>query len=484
MSAAPLNVEVNPKRNMISNIHHDSPPADEAPSDMAVTEDHPDQTVTKQPAMQQNLHEVPAAHRAPPVAQLLPQKPVTKPRTCPQSMRQILYNILNLRQQDEESLTQYLVRFQELMGSAVADTEVLSICLRRFLNGFLHQEEQDLLGEWLNTSEYSLQAARDCITLLSYCGPKGGWESSGGLDQPSRPVVGSGRPVRGIANADEPKYQEDAGRINCDEGGSAAQSDHEEVVAGKLPEFSEVTTKRTGTVPSGVRPGVTTRAAAARQRDKAGEGKKSQLKKTAKHNHRGGKPCGACQIKKRQPKGKASKPTAAGKVSKPQTANATVRRAVTPEIPIVTSQTPRMLAELEDFMPAPQAQMDIEGPITPRRPTHRKRGILNPPESIDTNNIPSSPPTKAERLPQTPVRCSPQRHGGKLNRVPTLVPPVRARSVIPETSDPIRLPPVRPQKGHIKEPMKVDQPSKKRKTRHGTPPEIPILTLTPSDFAG
>ncbi|KAK5939745.1 hypothetical protein PMZ80_008127 [Knufia obscura] len=480
ISAVPPHVEVSPKRNMISNIPHDLPLAEGPPPAMAVDGHHQYQTVPKQAAKQQNLHEIRGAHQAPP----MPQQPASRPRTSLQSMRQVLYNILKLKQQEEESLAEYFSRFQKVMEAAVTDAEVVTICLRRFMNGFLHQEEQELLCEWLNTGEYSLQAARDCMTLLSYCGPDGGTESSGGLDQPSRPVVGFGSLVTTIANDDEPKNQENAQHTDVEEGGLVARRDHEEVTDGRLPRFPRVTADPTATASNVLRSGVTTRSAAARQRDKTGEGKETQLKKATKHNHKGGKRSGACQSKKRQPKSKASKQTAAGRVSKPNTVKATIRRAVTPEIPVVTSQTPRMLVELEDFMPAPQAQMVIEGPVTPMRPTYKGRGILDPPKSSNADNMPSSPPTKTERLPQTPVRHSPQGHGGKLSRVPTLVPPVRARSVIPETSDPICLPPVRPQKGHEEEPMKVDQPGKKRKTRHDTPPEIPILTLTPSDFAG
>ncbi|KAK5081620.1 hypothetical protein LTR05_007751 [Lithohypha guttulata] len=89
------------------------------------------------------------------------------------SDRHALYQLLKLRQKNEQDLVRYYNDFAKVILMPPEGDEVERICVRRFVNGLSRKEEKDFLTEWLNTSEWSLRNTRDGVLLLSLTSEEG-----------------------------------------------------------------------------------------------------------------------------------------------------------------------------------------------------------------------------------------------------------------------------------------------------------------------
>lgn len=464
---------------MISNMPHDTD-QDEGPAIIAGAETSQQRTVRNQSAEQQTSSEVPVERRSGLVLPALRQDQIPQPHTSSEATRQLLYAILKLRQEEDESLTQYFARFRALMAAVALDEEVSTICLRRLLNGLREREQRDFFHEWLITSEYSLQHAQECVVMLTRCLLNRSLDLENRSKRPDGIEVESGKTRQQKTDADERANQnEEEYYVDLRENRESKDELSDQATRRRIPHAYSGRNQHTSPIKGESCPNVTTRAAAAAQKGTQAEGTtKAATRKARKCVHQKKTPSDARQSKNCQKGRKGSEQVQVGKIIKTMHARKTVRSAVTPEM---TTRTPGMLADLEGEMTPRPARRVAKDPITPQRPANEEKGIFDPPES-DQDGMPSTPPAIAKRLARTPVFRSPRQGVGKISRIPTLVPPVGARPVIPETSDPIHLPPARPQEGCEKEAMEVKQPSKRRKARCNTLPEIPILTLTPSDF--
>ncbi|KAK5104926.1 hypothetical protein LTS08_001197 [Lithohypha guttulata] len=89
------------------------------------------------------------------------------------SDRHALYQLLKLRQKNEQDLVRYYNDFAKVILMPPEGDEVERICVRRFVNGLSRKKEKDFLTEWLNTSEWSLRNTRDGVLLLSLTSEEG-----------------------------------------------------------------------------------------------------------------------------------------------------------------------------------------------------------------------------------------------------------------------------------------------------------------------
>lgn len=480
----PLHVDANPRRKMISNIQHEIANRDEQPALVARPETAQQQNVPEQPSKQQDIRIVPTEHRSAPVLFPLPQAQISRPHTNPEAMREALYAILKLGEGRNVSLARYLARFKDLLALGRADEEVAGICLRWFLGGLAENEERCSIEEWLRTSECPLQAVRDCIVILTRCWSSSTLEPQDRLNPIDRPIVDPGATAKKKTISEMLVSRRNVEGAKLDQDGLSHEETPEEA-HNPLVGYSHAQESRPSSpIRENSAPDAAAYAAAAVQgSDQAGVERKARGKSCGRDaDPKKATDNGVGKGKKRQPQAKAPKRAKMAKVAKSVKAKPPIQRAATPEIPLVTTKIPRMLTELSDFNLPPSPQKVVEAPTKPNQALVKRRGSFDHPEDSDEECMPSTPPNKARPLPQTPVPRAPGPGDGRLSRVPTLVRLTRARSAIPETSDPIRLPPVRSQKRHGKQPMEVDQPRKRRKLRDDTPPDIPILTLTPSDF--
>jgi len=480
----PLHSEVTPTRRMISNIHHGTVSQEEEVAHVVQPKNAHQQAVSEQLLKQQGIRLVPTEHRSAPVVFPTAQAQISHSHTNPETMRQALRAILELAQAGTESLARYLAHFRALLTRVGTCDGVVEICLRWFLAGLPESEERRCIEKWLRTSDCPLRVIQDCIIVLTQC-----WSSTT-LNPPDRsvqidpPMVDSAT----IANETVPSVPispDNVERIKLDQDSLS----HEEALGeAHSPSEGHLYTQESrpdSSVRESLDLNVATESAAAIQPDaQAGADEESQSRtlgrdaypKRVTNN-------GTGKAEKRHSHAEAPKQTNVANVVKSIRATAPAQKAVTSQTPNVASKIPKMLAELSEFNRSPSPRNVIENTVEANQLPIKERGACDPPQQSDEACMPSTPPIKALPSPRTPVPQAPKPGGGKLSRLPTLVGPMRARSAVSEASDPVSLPPVQRQKRRGgKQPMKVDQPRKRRRLREDTPPDIPILTLTPSDF--
>lgn len=77
-----------------------------------------------------------------------------------------LHWLLTLRQHDNETLPRYLERFW-MHPAELKDPEIISVGLRRFVNGVIDDEQKLFLGEWMRTSAWTLENVQDGILVMT-----------------------------------------------------------------------------------------------------------------------------------------------------------------------------------------------------------------------------------------------------------------------------------------------------------------------------
>jgi len=478
----PLDAEANPRRNTISNIHHEIANQDKQPALVARPMTAQQQNVPEQPSKQRDIRTVTTEHRSGPVPLPSPQAQISRTHTNPEAMREALYAILKLGQGGNASLAQYLARFKDFLALVRADEDVAGICLTWFLEGLAEVKERCPIEEWLRTSECPLQAVRDCIIILTRCLSSSTREPQGRLNPIDRCIVDPSATTKRKTISEMPVSGKSMGGAKLEQGGLSheerSEEAHNPLVGYSHPQESRSSSPTRGNSGLDAAAYATAVVQGSNQtpmeRESRGKscGRGADLKTATR--------TGAGQGAKRQSQAAATKRERMAKVVRSVREKSPIPRAATPEIPVVTAKIPRMLAELSTFNRPPRPQKVVEDSTKQNWPLVKRRGIFDPHDG-DEGCMPSTPPNKAQPLPRTPVpRALESGHG--ISRVPTLVRLTRARSAILETSDPIRLPPVKSQKSHGKQAMEVYQQRKRRKLRDDTPPDIPILTLTPSDF--
>ncbi|KAK5092969.1 hypothetical protein LTR70_005168 [Exophiala xenobiotica] len=479
----PLHAEANSRRNTISNIHHEIANQDKQPALVARPVTAQQQNVPVQPSKQRDIRIVSTEHRSGPVLFPSPQAQISRPHTNPEAMREALYAILKIGQGGNASLAHYLARFEDFLALVRADEQVAGICLTWFLEGLADDNERCPIEQWLRTSECPLQAVRDCIIILTRCLFSSAHEPQGRLNPIDRSIVDPSATAEKKTISEMPVSGKNMGGAKLDQDGLSheerSEEAHNPLVGYSHPEESRPSSPTRGK--SGLDAAAYATAAVQGSNQTPMErrfrgkscGRDADPKTATK--------TGTGQGAKRQSQVEATKQERMAKVVTSVREKPPIQRAATPEIPVATGKIPRMLAELSTFNRSPPPQKVVEDSTKQNWPLVKRRGMVDPPEDSDGECMPSTPPNKTRPLPRTPAPRALE-SGDGISRVPTLVRLTRARSAILETSDPIRLPPVRSHKSHGKQSMEMYQLRKRRKLRDDTPPDIPILTLTPSDF--
>ena len=477
------NSEVSPRRNMISNIPHEATDQNEPPVGPARSVLAQHQTEPAQRARQQGVGTGPAEHHAAPIYFVSPQRQTHRSCTDSGVMRQALCTMSKLDQGESESLAQYWAQFQELIAIIGVDEEIIGICLRRFLRGLVCKQQEEFINGWLGKSEHRLQAAQDCIVVLTRCWLDESMDSRVS-DLNNRAAVGAGRAANVHAWNDM-----QVARVVTDGAGFTQDCPIQQLTPQRthIPTIAHCSARRSGgnsPIDDSPRPNVTTRAAAMAHAN-AHDGETKKIQRTTigiraptskATNKRAG------HSKRRQSQAELSKRTRETARTQPPMNDAAAQKTIIPGHPAAVTKVPSMLRELLDFNRPLSRQKSSKDQVESKRPLNKQMHILDPPRESEQEGLPSTPPTRAQRQPRTPVRRSHRLGGGRFSRIPTLVHPLQARPTIRGMSDAVCLPPVRPREVEEKQSMEAIQSGKKRKIRHESPPDIPILTLTPSDF--
>lgn len=80
----------------------------------------------------------------------------------------VLDALVHLGQKKHETILQYFNNFQSLLVGQSYNEDIIAIFLRRFSFGLLDDGCRAYFQQWLNTSQWTVRNAQDCVTLLAH----------------------------------------------------------------------------------------------------------------------------------------------------------------------------------------------------------------------------------------------------------------------------------------------------------------------------
>jgi len=341
---------------------------------------------------------------------------------------QFLQTILALEQQEKESILHYFERFKLNLVPMSIYGNIVAISLKRFASGMLSSNYKTYFQQWLSTTQWTLGDAQDCVILLARCRDTGVGIRDVGVSMQLEPSTGYPRRSNRIkARQARSPCQHSASHLHRSDfldvnQGAALQRTKEQVITNE-------------------------------QADEGGVGNnpvqppQEVLYRTERHIVRRARPRNydSCYIHPKQSTFK--------------------RRKAIPE-PL----------DSRDVTPTPRP---THIPKTPRCGSKKRKDVFGLSSDEEDSGSPELP------LPSSPPDSSQQ--GRDQNSMRTAK---QRQVVVPKISDliglsltPITKHPLMQQgqkqaqigRGHVAS-------NKKQKRRHDTPPEIPILQISTSDF--
>lgn len=335
----------------------------------------------------------------------------------------ILNEILRLKQQAHEPLIQYHQRFELMTRTLLTDPCPLSACIRRFVTGLLDVVQKQFLNDWLQTGEWTLESVRDCILLMVSFHPD---HKQGQVNLATFESRAPRRNDGGLEHSMTPRSHA------CLNGKTTPKR---RPIANKgdktARRFAEAETRSQRVQPA--------RAAKTKCTAKVVVNQKRRYQTSTDH----------------------LPPSKAGvRVRKENGAN--------------TNQ------KLDNGMSHMSYKVLGDSPIQdvvrkPPEPPRKRKLEETQEDEADRTGLSSSPIAGSSEISPTV---------GKLRRIPELVKRREVKqTLIPETSDAVRLPPIR---NDAEKPGEAGRDDRNRlqKRRRRTPPDIPILSLSTSDFRG
>lgn len=338
---------------------------------------------------------------------------------------QFLQTLLTLKQQEKENILEYLERFKASFVRTTMSKDFIAILLRRFASGMLDSNCQTYFQQWLSKGQWTLNDAQDCAILLAACRDENVAICDVAASTQSKPPT---------------DYSRRSNRIKDYQARSQGESGNNDFsCSGILRPDKGLASK------SIVKPVATQQQA-----------KKNVLKGNS-----------ASFIKE------VLSPTKKRKVAGFRPRNQKGRFISQKEMAAGRQTATKLLASV-DVTPPPQPTPIPRAPV--RGSKKRKEVFGLPPDEMYTV---SPEVLLSPNLPNRALR----------KRVPTLVPSDKKRRVVvSETSDSIGLPAAPIVKSPPKRQKQTETEEgqnflgKKRKHRHDTPPEIPILQISTSDL--
>lgn len=363
-----------------------------------------------------------------------------------------LNGLLKLRQKRDQSLTEYFASFQTLAAKLHSDHGIVSACLRRFVNGIVDNRQKDFVREWLMTSDWTVENIQDCMLLITkYSGSVNTGQADTDL-------------VRDHVDESTQAQRHDSGtdlvhhNLACSD-----LDDKTHAVALFKVQSKDQLPQRNKTRPQRIQPSRTA--------------KTQTLEKVPKTKARNSKISGKINgVTNTNSQHRTNEGPAPVKEPAAQDGTASVAEIVEAQPDAVTqkkSHKSTCKKELRSLLNTRRIEKPVHQPLTPQ-----KRKTLHQVEDDTAQE------TLDNQLAQRSQDSPPSRPHLHLKRIPKLV----ARNVsqaarIPDTSDAVKLPPM-----HVgidgEERNDVDTGSVARKRARKASPEIPILSLSPSDLQG
>ena len=386
--------------------------------------------------------------------------------------------LLDLRQGTTEGLVPYFNRLLSIVERLPSEEEIERICLRRFIHGLRDDEANNLFAEWLHSSEITIQSARDFVVLWSRSTTSGqavtpnsatvpSWQHAVSIEMPDYRQVPREVREETIESLLEDEQEAFAELHQRDRGGETASPKRKErprACKRKSPKHNSPADASF----------VTTRAAWRAQIDPEREETDDGDLEPDQHKRRK-----EAWERPRNDKGRfdkqpgKQKPIRANRIARNIVNRRTKNQTTSPEKLTTSKHAGTLLKQGDDANEHHVHPSQGVSPVTPQRPGQPRARPAGFGQLI-RDHFPSSGPMNKPN----PTGSRPEGREPGLGFFEAPNP-----KVIPQTSDALSLPPVlqEDKRGPLNS---IVVKGKRLKTKRDSPPEIPILTLSTSDFEG